>query len=34
MNMIEKVVRAIEKSRIDCYGSDIDMAKAAIEAIR
>ena len=32
--MIERVTKAIEKCRIDCYGTDEDIAIAAITAMR
>ena len=32
--MIERVTKAIEKCRIDCYGTDEDIAIAAISAMR
>lgn len=32
--MIERVAKAVAHSRIDCYGSDEDIARAAIEAMR
>ncbi len=33
-NMVEIVTRAVEHCRVDCYGTDEDIARAAIAAMR